>query len=103
MIFVGAMALAWRCVHTLGHSHLLTRWSLGWFGLVIVQLALGAATVLTGKSADIATAHVAVGAVSLVTGALGTLVAWRLARGGAARRTEEVSVTRTHARPVPAV
>src|SRR5204863_9995023 len=34
-----------------------------WLALVTIQLGLGAATIWTNKSADIATAHVAVGAL----------------------------------------
>lgn len=51
-------------------DHLLTRASLFWLGLVVLQAFLGAATIWTGKSADIATAHVAVGALVLMTGVL---------------------------------
>jgi hypothetical protein len=46
--------------------------------LIFSQAALGAATIWTNKSADIATAHVAVGALSLMTGAMTILVALRL-------------------------
>jgi len=38
-----------------------------WLGLVILQIILGAWTVLSNKAADIATAHVAVGAVTFAT------------------------------------
>jgi len=48
-----------------------------WLGLIICQVALGAATVLSGKAADIATAHVLVGALSLATGALLSIIAFR--------------------------
>jgi len=41
-----------------------------WFGLILFQGFLGAYTVWSNKAADIATAHVAVGALSLVFGAL---------------------------------
>lgn len=41
-----------------------------WIGLVIAQFCLGAWTVLSNKAADIATAHVAFGALTLVTGVL---------------------------------
>lgn len=59
--------------------------SLLWLGLILVQASLGAATIWTNKAADIATAHVAVGALSLVTGAMLTLMAGRPAafRGAA--------------------
>jgi cytochrome c oxidase assembly protein subunit 15 len=49
-----------------------------WFGLIFTQAALGVATVLTNKAADIATAHVLVGALSLVTGCLTWIVLNRL-------------------------
>jgi len=41
-----------------------------WLMLITIQLGLGAATIWTNKSADIATAHVAVGALSLATGTM---------------------------------
>lgn len=50
------------------HSGPLGRGGLWWLGLVLTQAALGAWTVLSGKAADVATAHVAVGSLSLVTG-----------------------------------
>ncbi|MCB1128007.1 MAG: COX15/CtaA family protein [Verrucomicrobiae bacterium] len=48
-----------------------------WVALVIGQAALGVWTVLSGKAADIATAHVAVGSLSLVTGVALVLIARR--------------------------
>lgn len=52
-----------------------------WPGLIAVQIFLGMYTIWTHKAADVATAHVAVGAASLVTGVM--LVAM-LSRLGAA-------------------
>jgi cytochrome c oxidase assembly protein subunit 15 len=46
--------------------------------LILAQAALGAFTIWSNKAADVATAHVLVGAVSLVTGALLTTVAFRV-------------------------
>jgi cytochrome c oxidase assembly protein subunit 15 len=48
----------------------LQRFAYLWLGLICAQVALGAATVLTNKAADVATAHVLVGALSLATGAM---------------------------------
>ncbi len=47
-------------------------WRLGqvWMGLVALQVALGAITVWTNKAADIATAHVVIGACCLAIGAV---------------------------------
>ena len=46
------------------------RFALAWSGLLLVQFGLGAATIWTNKAADLATAHVVVGAASLLTGVL---------------------------------
>jgi len=43
-----------------------------WFALICVQITLGAYTIWTDKAADIATAHVFVGALLLLTGGLVT-------------------------------
>lgn len=48
-----------------------------WLGLILVQATLGAWTVLSGKAADIATAHVAVGSTTLALGVLLSLLAFR--------------------------
>ena len=53
------------------------RLTIFWLGLILVQVALGAATVLTDKAADIATAHVMVGALSLATGVLLCIISAR--------------------------
>ena len=45
-----------------------------WLGLILIQVALGAWTIWSNKAADVATAHVVVGSLSLVTGALGCLI-----------------------------
>lgn len=47
----------------------------GWFGLVVTQATLGILTILMNKPADVATAHVAIGAASLATGSLLFLIA----------------------------
>jgi cytochrome c oxidase assembly protein subunit 15 len=48
-----------------------------WLGLILAQVALGAFTVLSNKAADVATAHVLVGAVSLATGAILCILSFR--------------------------
>ena len=49
-----------------------------WLGLVVIQITLGACTIWSNKAADIATAHVAVGAITFVIGAAISAVALRL-------------------------
>jgi cytochrome c oxidase assembly protein subunit 15 len=66
-------ALAWR---HLGKHDPLAKFAIFWLGLIIVQIGLGAATIWTNKAADVATAHVMVGALSLVTGALWYIIAF---------------------------
>ena len=46
------------------------RISIFWLALIVSQILLGAATIWSNKAADVATAHVLAGALSLVTGAL---------------------------------
>jgi cytochrome c oxidase assembly protein subunit 15 len=54
-----------------------TRLSLFWLGLTLLQVGLGAATIWTNKAADVATAHVLVGALLLAVGALWCAIAFR--------------------------
>ena len=72
---------AWRACHYFGRRHPLARLALLWFGL------------WTGKSADVATAHVACGALCLVTGGLASIVSFRMlaapvAQCGAAQKND---------------
>jgi cytochrome c oxidase assembly protein subunit 15 len=70
IIFAAVAFLAWLTRRQFGWGSRLTRWAMIWFGLLCFQVVLGAATIWSNKSADIATAHVAVGALSLLTGAM---------------------------------
>lgn len=48
-------------------------WSLVWSAMVVVQITLGAWTIWSKKAADIATLHMALGALTLLVGAIITL------------------------------
>ena len=72
---LAATAAVWM---TRGSADILRKWSSLWVVLVCLQVALGAFTIWTNKAADIATTHVAVGALTLITGALLTAISWRL-------------------------
>jgi heme a synthase len=52
-----------------------------WLALVIVQITLGAWTIWSNKAADIATAHVAVAAITFATGIIISAVLLRLRHG----------------------
>lgn len=76
-IFLGVAAAAFLARKKLGGSDALTKFAFFWLGLLTLQIFLGAATIWTNKAADVATAHVMVGALALLTGALWCLVAAR--------------------------
>jgi cytochrome c oxidase assembly protein subunit 15 len=80
MALVIVLAVAWLAGATLrrwGARSVPGRLTLLWLGLLLAQAGLGMATIWTHKAADIATAHVAVGALSLMTGTLLSLVVAR--------------------------
>ena len=65
LILAAVAHCAWHSRRTLPAVR---RLSVFWLCLILGQAGLGAATVLSNKAADIATAHVLVGALSLATG-----------------------------------
>jgi cytochrome c oxidase assembly protein subunit 15 len=58
----------------------LRQWSAIWVVLVCLQIGLGAWTIWSNKAADVATTHVAIGALTLITGAVLTAMSLRLRR-----------------------
>jgi cytochrome c oxidase assembly protein subunit 15 len=52
-----------------------------WLALVITQITLGAWTIWSNKAADVATAHVAIGAITFATGIIISAVLLRLRQG----------------------
>lgn len=79
-ILAGVAAVAWKA-RRLGEAgacgRVLQRLAQVWLGLILAQVGLGAWTIWSNKAADVATAHVLMGALSLVTGALWCMVAGR--------------------------
>ena len=65
VIFAGIAAYAWHARRAAMGALIASRW---WVVLVVTQISLGAWTVLSDKAADITTAHVAVGALTLFLG-----------------------------------
>ena len=59
------LVYAWKARRAAMGLRLASRW---WLALLLVQIALGAWTVWSGKAADVTTAHVAVGALILFLG-----------------------------------
>jgi heme a synthase len=94
VILVCVVAVAWRArrwnaEHRLGvfpavdiaprrcSALPLQRLAFVWLALILTQAGLGAWTIWSNKAADVATAHVLVGALSLVTGVLGCIICFR--------------------------
>jgi cytochrome c oxidase assembly protein subunit 15 len=67
---------AWLSWKRLGGKNPLAKLAVFWLALIVCQIALGAWTVWSNKAADVATAHVLMGALSLVTGALWCIIAF---------------------------
>ncbi len=74
MIAILTAACVWLAWCRLGGRDPLTKLAIGWLALIFVQVGLGAWTIWSNKAADVATLHVMVGALSLVTGALWCLI-----------------------------
>ena len=68
---------AWTTRRALGGKNYLSWLALAWLGAILTQVLLGAATIWSNKAADIATAHVLVGALSLALGAIMSIVSYR--------------------------
>ena len=77
IILVMVGTCAWLARRQSGPPHPLSRLASAWCLLIVAQILLGAATIWTGKKADIATAHVACGALSLVLGGLISIISFR--------------------------
>jgi len=72
---LGAVAFAtWSTWRAVSGKVSLSRLAVVWLGLILTQVILGAATIWSNKAADIATAHVLVGALSLALGAILSIV-----------------------------
>ena len=60
----------------------LKRLSLLWVVLVFGQITLGAWVIWSNKAADVATAHVALGAIMLSFGVSISAICWRISQSG---------------------
>jgi heme a synthase len=75
LLILGAVAFcAWSARRALGGKNILTKMAVVWLGLILTQVLLGAATIWSGKAADIATAHVLAGALSLALGVIVSII-----------------------------
>ncbi|HWH69039.1 MAG TPA: COX15/CtaA family protein [Candidatus Sulfotelmatobacter sp.] len=77
LILLGVSGCAWLARRRLGATHPLSALTLGWLGLIGIQVLLGAATIWSNKAADVATVHVLAGALSLAAGAILSILVFR--------------------------
>jgi cytochrome c oxidase assembly protein subunit 15 len=80
-LLAGVILLSVACCVWVSRKTLFTvrALTLAWLGLNLMQAFLGAATIWSNKAADIATAHVVIGALSLALGTLTSIIFFRSA------------------------
>jgi cytochrome c oxidase assembly protein subunit 15 len=75
LVILGAVTFcAWSAQSARHGKNILGRMTLVWLGLIMTQVLLGAATIWSDKAADIVTAHVLVGALSLAVGVIVSII-----------------------------
>lgn len=80
-ILLAVTAVAWRAfANPIASAARL--WAAIWLVMIIAQVALGAWTIWSNKAADVATAHMALGALSLIVGVLFSFRLWRGTEAG---------------------
>ena len=89
LLALGAVTVLFKKARSLPPGHPLRTLSTFWISLTAAQFVLGVLTVFFGKPADIATAHVAVGSLSLSTG---LLISW-ISRMGRNAGSESLPVS----------
>jgi cytochrome c oxidase assembly protein subunit 15 len=105
LIAIGVIAFCSRVRRDARQVPPLKKLSMWWIAFLLVQLTLGAWTIWSNKAADIATAHVAVGAVMLSFGVSISAICWRISKGdvGTARQFQSGSEPGApHSKPVAA-
>jgi len=80
LIGIGVVAFCSRAWKDAREVRALKRLSMCWVTFLLVQLTLGAWTIWSNKAADIATAHVAVGAIMLSFGVSISAICWRISK-----------------------
>jgi cytochrome c oxidase assembly protein subunit 15 len=81
VIFLTVAAVAWRAfANPIARSARL--WAAIWFVMITAQVVLGAWTIWSDKAADVATAHMALGALSLIVGVVFSFRLWRGTEAG---------------------
>ena len=95
IVIVAFCARVWREMHDLAA---LKRLSLLWVVLIFCQISLGAWVIWSNKAADVATAHVALGAVMLSFGVANSAICWRISGRDSALRCPDAAARRPYHR-----
>jgi cytochrome c oxidase assembly protein subunit 15 len=80
LIGIGVIAFCSRVWRDARQVSALKKLSMWWVAFLLGQLTLGAWTIWSNKAADIATAHVAVGAIMLSFGVSISAICWRISK-----------------------
>ncbi len=93
LILISVAAAAWLTLKQMGRKAMLSKLALGWLALICGQVLLGAYTIWSGKSPKVATAHVAIGAMSLAMGSMLYLLSLRFLgqRSAVSQSTRELA------------
>jgi cytochrome c oxidase assembly protein subunit 15 len=94
-IFAGVALFVWSSIRRLGSTHPVARLGWIWLGMILLQVVLGAATIWSRKAADIATAHVLIGALSLAMGTWLCILCARSPEKNAARALSDAPARET--------
>ncbi len=86
LIGIGVIVFCSRVWRDARQVSALKKLSICWVAFLLVQLTLGAWTIWSNKAADVATAHVAVGAIMLSFGVSISGICWRIAQNEIGRR-----------------
>ena len=78
LIAIGVITFCLRVLRDAQDDAVIKRLSILWVVLLFCQLTLGAWTIWSNKAADVATTHVAVGAIMLSFGVSISAICWRL-------------------------
>ena len=80
IIAIAIIAFCVRVLREARRSAVLQRLSIFWVALILCQIALGGWVIWSNKAADVATAHVALGAVMLSFGVSISAICWRVSQ-----------------------
>src|SRR6058998_885708 len=100
IIAMGVIAFCLRVWRDAARFVALKRLSILWVVLVIYQIVLGAWTIWSNKAADVATAHVALGAIMLSFGVSISAICWRILQTEAGRPAA-AGPGAPHSEPIP--